>query len=145
MSMPGAPPRISSMRSTWDARVRDRTEEPVSFFDAGRAPLIRMLPTAPSKPRLPSPSLLLKPGTRLTMSRAVFGRWSAKKSGVKTRTPRWPGASVGAGAGDVWAWAAPAMAKVSAAAPAAANVRFILSPLVRIRRRPSGRGVPLHL
>ena len=74
------------MRSTWLATVRPRTLEPVSFFDAGREPLIRTLPTAPSKPRAPSPSLTEKPGTRLTMSSAVFGRASAKKSGVKIST-----------------------------------------------------------
>ena len=56
MSMPGAPPRISSIRSTWRDRVRDSTDEPVSFLEAGRALLIRMLPTAPSKPRAPEPS-----------------------------------------------------------------------------------------
>ena len=62
------------MRSTWGTRVRDRTEEPVSFLDAGRDPLIRILPTAPSNPREPSPSWTENPGTRLTMSRAVLGR-----------------------------------------------------------------------
>ncbi len=75
------------MRRTWAARVRDRTLEPVSFLEAGREPLIRMLPTEPSKPRLPSPSLTLKPGTRLTMSSAVLGCWSEKKAGSKISTP----------------------------------------------------------
>ena len=105
------------MRSTWGTRVRDRTEEPVSFLDAGREPLIRMLPTAPSKPREPSPSWTEKPGTRLTMSRAVFGRWSAKKSGVKTSTPCWAESDCGTGAGGgVWAEAVPAVSRIAVVA-----------------------------
>ena len=89
MSMPDAPPRISSIRSTWLARVRPSTLEPVSFLEAGRELLIRILPTAPSKPREPEPSSTEKPGMRLTMSNAVFGCCEAKKSGVNTSTPRW--------------------------------------------------------
>jgi hypothetical protein len=84
--------------------------EPPSFLEAGRALLISTLPTAPSKPRAPEPSSTSKPGTRLTMSSAVLGRWAAKKSGVKTRTPRWvasargawPAGPVGTGAWATW-------------------------------------------
>ena len=96
MSMPGAPPRISSMRSTRSAGVRFMTLEPASFLEAGRSPLIRILPTAPSKPRAPVPSLTMKPGTRWIMSRAVLGRWAAKNSGWNTSTPRWLASSSGA-------------------------------------------------
>ncbi len=83
------------MRSTWLAGVRSSTSVPASFFEAGRLLLIRMLPTEPSKPRVPAPSSAEKPGTRSTMSRAVFGRWAAKKSGVKTSTPFWVASSSG--------------------------------------------------
>ncbi len=87
------------MRTTCEARVRPSTLLPVSFLDAGRSPLISTLPTEPSKPRLPSPSWTEKPGIRLTMSSAVFGRWSAKNSGVKVRTPRPLSVTAAAGAG----------------------------------------------
>ena len=51
MSMPGAPPRIRSMRSTLPAGMRVRTDCRESVFEVGRSPLIRTLPAVPAKPR----------------------------------------------------------------------------------------------
>ena len=45
-----------------------------SVLDVGRAPSIRTLPAAPAKPRTLSPPSKVKPGIRLIISSAVFGR-----------------------------------------------------------------------
>ena len=73
MSMPGAPPRITSMRSTWLAGRRCRMDWRSSLLLEGREPSIRALP-ASLNPREPPPVDRLKPGVRLIMSAAVPGR-----------------------------------------------------------------------
>ena len=81
MSIPSAPPRISSIWSTSAALMRESWPETLSLFEAGRRPSIRMLPAAPEYPRTDSPSSAEKPGRRFTMSMAVEGRYCAKKAG----------------------------------------------------------------
>nr|WP_295107198.1 hypothetical protein [uncultured Caulobacter sp.] len=82
MSMPGAPPRIRSMRSTVEAAIRRSISCNDSFLVVGRSPLIRTLPAAPAKPRTLSPCSRLKPGRRVIMSSAVLGWAAAKNSGA---------------------------------------------------------------
>ena len=81
MSTPGAPPRISSMRSTWSAGMRWSRPDRLSSLEAGREPSNSTLPTAPEKPRTELFWLIEKPGMRVTMSSALAGRASAKKAG----------------------------------------------------------------
>ncbi len=80
MSMPGAPPRITSMRSTWPAGMRLMISSRGSPLEAGRAPSISTLPAAPPKPRTLSPLSKLNPGSRFTMSSAVVGLLAAKQA-----------------------------------------------------------------
>ena len=81
MSMPGAPPRITSMRTTWPAGIRLRADARSSCFDVGRSPSISTLPAAPANPRTCAPELNEKPGRRRIMSKAVVGRAALKKTG----------------------------------------------------------------
>jgi len=127
------------MRSTWLAGVRDRTLEPLSFLVAGRLLLIRILPTAPSNPRAPEPLSAEKPGTRLTMSRAVLGRWAAKNSGWNTRTPRWLASSSGAvavGPVGTGAWATCGVS-AARALPVLRISAVVASRMVLVIRVPS--------
>ncbi len=80
MSMPGAPPRIRSMRSTWEAGMRCRIEPRSSCLAVGRSPSISTLPAAPAKPRTCGPGSKAKPGRRLIMSSAVVGRIAVKNA-----------------------------------------------------------------
>jgi hypothetical protein len=73
MSMPGAPPRIRSMRSTVGAAIRRSMSSSDSFLLVGRSPLISTLPAVPAKPRALSPCSSEKPGKRVIMSSAVLG------------------------------------------------------------------------
>ena len=78
MSIPAAPPRIRSMRSTWLAGTRTRMALRSSVLDPGRAPSISTLPADPSNPRTELPPLKAKPGRREIMSPALAGPWAAK-------------------------------------------------------------------
>jgi len=82
MSMPGAPPRITSIRATWRAGIRLRAEPRSSCLEAGRSPSISTFPAASAKPRTWAPESNEKPGRRRIMSKAVVGRVEVKKSGA---------------------------------------------------------------
>ena len=55
MSIPGAEPRISSIRSTSLAEIRLRTESVLSDLEATRCPSISTFEAAPANPRTLSP------------------------------------------------------------------------------------------
>jgi hypothetical protein len=79
MSMPGAPPRMISIRSTLLTGMRRKISSRLTDRVEATALSIRTLPALPVKPRVPLPPLKLKPGRRPTMSRALAGLESRKK------------------------------------------------------------------
>ncbi len=78
MSMPGALPRITSMRRIDEAGMRCRMSWRGSSLAAGRTPSISTLPAAPPKPRTCPPPSKMKPGNKVTMSMALLGDAAAK-------------------------------------------------------------------
>ena len=81
MSIPGAPPRITSMRRTEETGIRLRISSRESFFDTGGSPSMSTFPPEPESPRTAAPLSKAKPGSLWTISRAVEGPTSAKKDG----------------------------------------------------------------
>ena len=79
MSIPGAPPRITSMRTTWSAGIRASTSLNESLLDEGRRPSISTLPAAPESPRTLPPPSKANPGMRSIIALASPGREAAKK------------------------------------------------------------------